>query len=295
MRTVTRGRNIRRAAIAAALLVGALALAADPATHRKPEWFGPKPPAHPARVVSLAPSLTDTVLALGLGSRIVGVTRYDLAPEVKGLPRVGGFLDPSPEAVLSLRPDLVLWLTDSGAWPAVRRIAELGVPVLAIPVVGVADVLECARLVGEALGDPAGGNRLAGEIAAAVTEAERRAASLPRRRVLFVVGRDPLVVAGPGSYPDALLRIVGGVNVAKGERPWPIYSLEQAVADDPDLVIDAAVNEPASGIAGLSAIPAVKAGRVVRLPDDRVLRPGPELPRALSELLAAVHPKAGQP
>jgi iron complex transport system substrate-binding protein len=122
----------------------------------------------------------------------------------------------------------------------------------------------------------------------AVRAAEERASSLPRRRVLLVIGRDPLVVAGPGSYPDALLRIAGGVNVVKGERPWPVYSLERAVADDPDLVVDAAVNEPADTIVRLAAIPAVKAGRVARLPDDRVLRPGPQLPAALEQLQQAL-------
>ena len=279
------------AALAAAAALVALALparAADPVPRAEPVWLGPKAPAHPARVVSLAPSLTDTVIALGLADRLVGVTRYDTSPEVKDLPRVGGFLDPSPEAVLGLRPDLVLWLADGGAFPAVRRIAELGVPVLALPVVGVPDVLRAARRVGAALGAPAAGERLAADMEAAVRAAEERASSLPRRRVMLVIGRDPLVVAGPGSYPDALLRIAGGVNVVKGERPWPVYSLERAVADDPDLVVDAAVNEPADTIVRLGAIPAVKAGRVVRLPDDRVLRPGPQLPAALGQLQKAL-------
>jgi len=282
------------AALAALALAAALgagpwpASAADPLPRGEPTWLGPTAPPRPTRVVSLAPSLTDTVVALGMADRLVGVTRYDTAPEVTSLPRVGGFLDPSPEAVLGLRPDLVLWLADGGAFPAVRRIAELGVPVLALPVVGVPDVLRAARQVGAALGNPAAGERLAAGMEGAVRAAEERASSLPRRRVLLVIGRDPLVVAGPGSYPDALLRIAGGVNVVKGERPWPVYSLERAVADDPDLVVDAAVNEPADTIVRLAAIPAVKAGRVVRLPDDRVLRPGPQLPAALEQLQQAL-------
>jgi iron complex transport system substrate-binding protein len=245
-------------------------------------------------VVSLAPSLTDTVIALGEAGRLVGVTRYDTSPEVKSLPRVGGFLDPSPEAVLGLRPDLVLWLADGGAFPAVRRIAELGVPVLALPVVGVPDVLRAARRVGAALGNPAAGERLAAKMEGAVRSAGERASSLPRRRVLLVIGRDPLVVAGPGSYPDALLRIAGGTNVVGGNRPWPVYPVERAVADDPDLVVDAAVNEPAETIDRLAAIPAVRAGRVVRLPDDRALRPGPGLASALRQVLSAVHPEAAR-
>jgi iron complex transport system substrate-binding protein len=232
------------------------------------------------------------VVALGEAPRLMGVTRYDDAPEVKGLPRVGGFLDPNPEAVLALEPDLVLWLTDGGAFPAVRRIAAMGVPVLAVPVIGVADVLAAARLVGSAVGNAAAGERLAIALSEAISRTERQAASLPRVRVLMVIGRDPLVVAGPGSYPDALLRIAGGVNVATGNRPWPVYPVERAVAANPDLVVDAAVNETPQGMARLSAIPAVRAGRVARLGNDDALRPGPRLTRALEELLRALHPGA---
>jgi len=285
-------------ALALALLAAAPARAEAPragAAAGGAEWLGPRPPASPRRVVSLAPSLTDTVVALGEGARLVGVTRYDDAPEVKGLPRVGGFLDPSPEAVLALRPDLVLWLTDGGAFPAVRRIAALGIPVLALPVVDVPDVLACARLVGAALGDAAAGERLARSLEAAIGRASRRAAALPRVRVLMVIGREPLVVAGPGSYPDALLSIAGGANVAEGDRPWPVYPVEKAVAANPDLVLDAAVNEPVEGIARLAAILAVRAGRVARLPNDDALRPGPRLVRALDDLFRALHPEAKGP
>jgi iron complex transport system substrate-binding protein len=300
MNRKTASRRVLLAALAALLacLPAGRGVAVEiPAARGEPLWLGPRAPARPARVISLAPSLTDTVIALGESARLVGVTRYDTAPEVKSLPRVGGFLDPSPEAVLGLRPDLVLWLADGGALPAVRRIADLGVPVLALPVIGVPDVLRAAREVGAALGNPAAGERLAGEMAVAIRAAELLAGSSPRRRVLLVIGRDPLVVAGPGSYPDALLRIAGGENVVTGDRPWPIYSLEKAVADDPDLVVDAAVNEPPDAIRRLAAIPAVKAGRVVRLPDDRVLRPGPQLPAALGQLQSALRgiPPAGEP
>jgi len=251
------------------------------------EWLGPAPPAAPRRVITLAPSLTDTVVALGKKDLLVGVTRYDDAPEVARLPRVGGFLDPSPEAVLALRPDLVLWMTDGGALPAVRRMAELGVPVRALPVVSVADVLACARLIGAALGDAPAGERLAARLGAAIAAARRSAPPRPPR-VLFVVGRDPLVVAGPGSYPDELLRIAGGENAVKGTRAWPVYPLERAVSDDPDLVIDGAVLEPAQGLARLDAIPAVRRGAVHRLADDGALRPGPKLPAALEELSRAL-------
>ncbi len=255
---------------------------------QEPLWLGPPPLARPRRVISLAPSLTDMMVAMGKTDLLVGVTRYDHAPEVAALPRVGGFIDPSAEAVLALRPDLLLWITDGSAAPAVQRIASLGVPVLALPVENVAGVKTSLRAVGRALGDPAAGERVVGEIERAVAAARVRAAEGPSVRVLFVVGREPLVVAGPGSYPDELLRLAGGENVVHDTRAWPVYPLERAVADDPALVIDAAVLEPPVGIDRLAAIPAVRRGDVCRLTGDAALRPGPRLVKALPEIEAAI-------
>jgi iron complex transport system substrate-binding protein len=258
-------------------------------------WVGPRPARPPRRVVVLAPSLTDVVLALGHRDRLVGVTVLDDAPEVATVKRVGGFLDPNPEVILGLSPDLVLWVTDGGALAAVRRLADLSAasgrpfPILAIPIVGVADVLATPRIVGEALGDREGGERLARELSASVEDLRRRARGVPRRRVLFVVGREPLVVAGPGSFPDELLSIVGAENVVRGARPWPVYPLEKAVADDPQIVVDAAAREPAAGIERLAAIRAVRQGRVVRLPNDDLLRAGPRMVRGMEDLFRRLH------
>ena len=263
-------------------------------------WVGPRPSAPPRRVVVLAPSLTDVVIAMGLADRLAGVTRLDDAPEVARLPRVGGFLDPSPEAVLALSPDLVLWVTDGGALAAVRRIAELSrassrpFPSLAIPIVDVADVVATPRVVGDALREPAAGDRLSRALADDVAAVRRKAAGLPRRRALFVVGHEPLVVAGPGSFPDELLEICGAENVVRGARPWPVYPVEKAVADDPDVVVDAAPQEPAEGIRRLSAVRAVREGRVVRLRNDDLLRPGPRMIRGLAALLGGLHPEAAR-
>jgi iron complex transport system substrate-binding protein len=261
-------------------------------------WVGPKPSTPPRRVVTLAPSLTDAVLALGLEDRLVGVTRMDDAREVAKLPRVGGFLDPNPEAILALEPDLVLWVTDGGALAVVRRLAQLSAasrrpfPILAIPVVSVADTFATARLVGEALGEPGRGDALAKRLETAVERIRARAKGLAEKRVLFVVGREPLVVAGPGSFPDELLRIARCRNVVGGTLPWPVYPVEKAVADDPDVLVDAAAREPADGISRLTVIPAVRRGAVVRLKNDDLLRPGPRMIAGLEALFRAVHPEA---
>jgi cobalamin transport system substrate-binding protein len=298
-------RNLGLLAAALSLALGTGAAPARAADDLRPPgkgaaqggvlWIGARPAAPPRRVVVLAPNLTDIVLAMGLGERLVGVTRLDDAPEVASLPRVGGFLDPNPEAVLGLSPDLVLWVTDGGALGAVRRIVELSrASRLAVEIDSLADVLAAPRIVGDALREPARGEALARRLSDDVEAVRRRAAGLPRRRVLFVVGREPLVVAGPGSFPDELLRICGAESVVRGGRPWPVYPLEKAVADDPDVVVDAAMQEPAAGMQRLAAIPAVKRGAVVRLRSDDLIRPGPRMIRGLDELFRGLHPEAAR-
>ncbi|HEX9241050.1 MAG TPA: ABC transporter substrate-binding protein, partial [Anaeromyxobacter sp.] len=110
-------------------------------------WSGPRPTRPPRRVVLLAPNLTDLVLAMGLADRIAGVTRLDDDPRVAAVPRVGGYLDPNPEAIVALSPDLVVWVTNGSALGPVRRLAELAAgsrrpfPVLALQIDTLADVL----------------------------------------------------------------------------------------------------------------------------------------------------------
>jgi iron complex transport system substrate-binding protein len=293
-------------ALAVALVLPGAAAAQDlrPSGKRLAEggplWIGSRPATPPRRVVVLAPALTDVVLALGLRDRLVGVTTVDDDPAVKDLPRVGGFIDPNPEAILALRPDLVLWMTDGGAIAPMRRLAELArtssrpFAIVALDVVSVADVVATPRAVGEALGAGAAGARLSAALASEVEKIRERAAGLPRKRVLFVVGREPLVVAGPGSFPDELLALAGCENVVKGSRPWPVYPLEAAVAANPDLVVDGAPREPAEGIVRLAAVPAVRRGAVVRLTTDDLIRPGPRMIRALPALFDALRPEAAR-
>ena len=170
------------------------------------------------------------VIALGKSGVLVGVIRYDDAAEVARLPG-GGFHDPSPEVVMALRPDLVLWLTDGAAFAAAERIATLAIPVLPIQIVSVADILASPRLVGSAHGEASAGKRLAHTLAEPIETARGKASVRPRVQVLFMVGHEPLVVAGPGSCPD-VPRIVGDENVANDCRSWPVRPLERAMGDE---------------------------------------------------------------
>ncbi|MCI0570385.1 MAG: helical backbone metal receptor, partial [Myxococcaceae bacterium] len=202
--------------------------------------LGPPPPAQVKRVVTLAPSLTETVLKVGKGALLVGVSRYDEAPEVKSLPRVGGFLDPSVEGVIALRPDLLLVAPSPGNRQPVERMAELGVPVLVVPMHTIAETVAGLRAVGAALGARGEAEALVRDFEATRARIRQQTKRRPAPRVLFVYGFEPLVVAGPGSFAHELLADAGARNVAAdANQPYVVYSMERALAARPEVVVDA--------------------------------------------------------
>jgi len=266
----------------AALLAASLAASGAPPL----EYLGPKLPAQVQRVVTLAPSLTDTVVALGAGERLVGVSRFDELPQVKALPRVGGYMDPSVEAVIALHPQLVLVQPAPGNRQPVMKLAQLGVSVLSLPMTSVADTLAAIREVARALGVPKRGEALARGIQKTRAELRARAQKLPHPRVLFVYGFEPLVVAGPGSFAAELLTDAGGRNAALGARSaYPVYSVERVLEDRPELVIDASDSNGGERLKRL-----LPGTRWVRLKGQAMLHPGPSLEAGLRQLFQILHP-----
>ena len=254
-----------------------------------PRTLGPPAPLPARRVVTLAPSLTELVVALGKGETLVGVSRFDELAAVKDVPRVGGFVDPNVEAVMVLHADLVLVQPSPGNQRPVEKLAELGTPVLLLPLRTTWDVLVAFRAVGRALGAPERGEALAQTLERARARVRSAAKALPHPRVLFVYGFSPLVVAGPGSFADELLMDAGGVNVvAASLTPYPVYSLESAVAAKPDVVVDG--SNVSGGQERLRELPGLKAARWERLPSQALMHPGPSLADGLAELFRLLHP-----
>jgi len=259
------------------------------------QWLGPKPPAHVTRVVTVAPSLTETVLALGAGDRLVGVSRFDERPEVQALPKVGGFNDLSVEAVLALKPELLVVQKAPANQKPVETLARLGVPVLALPLTSVGDVAQAMMVLGAALERADAATYLVEELnrtRRAMREAAKARGSKPR--VLFVYGFAPLVVAGSGSFADELLADCGAVNAAeKAPTAYPTYSLEKLVKLAPDVLIDAAASM--EGKAPLEALEPLQRARWVTLPTKDLMQPGPALARGLPKLCALLDaPDAGR-
>jgi iron complex transport system substrate-binding protein len=250
--------------------------------------------------VSLAPSHTELLFALGAGDAVVGVTRFcDRPPEAKRRTVVGDAQALSRETVAALEPDLVVLNAEATAaalGPLRPRFRVLAVPTDTLP-----QLLDAVGVLGAAVGREERARALRAEMEAALAAARARNAARPPTRVLLVIQHDPFFVAGGGSYVDALLRTLGCGNAAGDfDAPWPTISAEALLDRAPDALIDAslgptgrpATTEEVRAWWGrrFPMIPAVRDGRVRPLGDEAALRPGPDLAGALRALEEAVGP-----
>jgi iron complex transport system substrate-binding protein len=258
---------------------------------------------NPKRIVSLVPAVTETLFALEIGPRVVGVSTYcDYPPDTKTLPKVGSFTEPVAETIVSLKPDLVLTSPSPGNETSVRAIERTGIRVAVIQSEGGLREARSAILdVARAVGAPEAGEALVARIDARLGAVKAAAAPLGRPSAAVVVGREPLVLAGPGSYLGELLLLAGGANIADalGGR-WPRVGMEFLVASRAEVLVDLSVgmgDAPDDGNAAdaWASLPAVASGRVVRLSDALMLRPGPRLADAAEALFRALHPGAELP
>lgn len=269
----------------------------SPAARGEEALFLGKPPEKPVRIISLAPSLTEFLFALGQGHRVVGVSRYDDFPkEVSSLPKVGGFLDPSLEGILALHPDLVVCVPNSGNQGHMRTLARMGVPVVVIPAYDLDDVYSTARVLGRVLGCESRAKELISDIQKRLGEIERRVAGRKRVQVLLAYGREPLVAAGPDSFAGALLRIAGGENVlASQQTRYPNVPVEVLLDLRPEVILDASgAGHTGQGVSShwsrWQVLPAVRSGRVYQVDSSLWFRPGPRLPMAVEEMAQLLYP-----
>ncbi|MCA1828714.1 MAG: ABC transporter substrate-binding protein [Myxococcales bacterium] len=257
-------------------------LAAGPRQH-----LGPPSPERARRVVTLAPSLAEVVLALDAGDRLVGVTRFDDDARVAKLPRIGGYNDPQPEAVLAVKPDLVLAEPAPANRGPVETVARLGVPIEAFPLSTVQDIEQAIEGIARLLGVADRGRAVNAAIERARTQARNASAGKPRIRTLLVFGLDPLVVAGRTGFAGELLEDAGGENAAGNlDKPFFRFSAEAAVRAAPEVIVLCGVDTPA----GRAPVPGLEKTRTARLRSTALMHPGPRIPEALDDLAAALRP-----
>jgi len=253
------------------------------------------------RIISLAPSVTETVFALGMGDRLVGVSVYcDYPPAATKIDRVGNFLTPNMEAILAKRPDIVIAVPTPGNRGSVEALQRLGLRVLIVDPRTLAETEESLAVIGGAIGRAAEARALVSHIETRLAAVRGRLAGVPERRVLMLVGHTPLIAAGTGTFQDELIRMARGINLAAGVGgAWPHLSIEFAIAQAPEVIIDTSMgNEERAGTEGMlefwnafPTIPAVQAHRVFGYKAYQLLRPGPRLPEAFEAIARAIHPE----
>ncbi|WP_437967041.1 helical backbone metal receptor [Sorangium sp. So ce260] len=279
----------RRAALAA---LAAVALAA--CGRRAPAAQGG------ARVVSLSPSTTEAVCAIGAGALLVGRSRHcDHPPDVLRLPSVGGYADPSIEAIIALSPTLVVGARGPAGPALEEALRGHGIATTFPETESLAQIEDMLAELGRRLDAAPGAEQAIGRIRARRQAVEQAVKEMPRVRIALLFDTSPIFAAGPGSFADELIRLAGGENAIARGGAYPSISVEHLLALDPDVLLDGTTGEGgavgASRLAMLRDAPgwrslrAVREGRVRPLRTDVVLRPGPRIGDGLAAVARALH------
>jgi iron complex transport system substrate-binding protein len=281
------------------LVVGLLSLACTASCDRKTSGRegALDAGARKARVISLSPSTTETLFAIGAGPLVVGRSRFcDTPPEVRSLPAVGGYTDPNFEVIFALSPTLIVGARGPAGPRLEARLREHGVRTYFPETESVDQIdamfIELGRLVNRE--DAA--RALAASTRAHIDRIAKAVSGKPRPRVLLLFDVEPVVTAGPKSFPDDLLTRAGGANVVQEGVPYPVLGIERVLALDPDVILDttAAANHSESRIRKDSPVweklRAVREGHVVAVTNESVLRPGPRIAEAVATIARILHP-----
>ncbi|MBV8879554.1 MAG: ABC transporter substrate-binding protein [Planctomycetaceae bacterium] len=267
-----------------------------------PAATAPSTPKPASRVVSLAPSITEVLFALGLGDRVVGVTRYcEFPPEARSKPIVGGYYDPNYEAIVRARPDLVATLPEhDDLQPELRK---LGFPGVTVDHRSVRGILESLSTLSACCGAPEKGTALRASLEARIRRVGERTSGLSRPRVLVSIGRmagdgtmTRITGCGPGGFFDELINLAGGVNALEPGIDFPAFSPEGLLKVDPDVIVDLWPDLHQTKLDGdairrlWKALPGVRA-RIEVIGETYALVPGPRVVLLLEDFARALHPE----
>lgn len=255
-------------------------------------------PEHPQRIVSLAPSITETLYALDQQDKLVADTDYcDYPAAATQKPHIGAVLNPSIERIVALKPDLAIGSAEANRRETADQLEHLGIPLYGLSDKSVDDVLKSIRDLGALLDSKTQANALASSLEDRVQSVEHRVAGLPPPRVLFVTWYQPLITIGAHNFVADVIRRAGGQSISDdlpGE--WPRLSLEVVLARHPDVILLPRSHNYTPSLEDLKRLPgwrdlaAVKSGRVYFI-SDTIIRPSPRLIDSLEEVAQILHPR----
>ncbi len=252
----------------------------------------------PARIVSLAPSITEMLFAIGVGEAVVGVTDFcDYPPEALSKPKVG-YSNPNMESLLALRPDLIVAPGHFLKPDAIVKLEQLKVPVFILVEKNVEDIFVHIQTLGRIVGRSPSADTVAMELRRDVAAITQRVQNKPRIRMLYVLNSQPLITVGPGSFIDQLIGMAGGTNIAaKSTMPYPRLSMESVLQEDPEVLVfpvgkaEGIPDHEQQAWRQWSTMTAVKRGRLHQVSADWLNRPGPRIAKGLESLAAILHPE----
>jgi iron complex transport system substrate-binding protein len=287
--------DVMRAWRAAAAIVAAAGLAASAQAQAQ---------APPGRIVSLVPSATEMLFAMGAGARVVGVGSYDsYPPEIEKLPRIGALLDPDVERILALKPDLMVLYASQTELQA--QLGRAGIRLFTYRHGSLPDILETIRRLGAAAGSATEADALAARVQRELDAVRTAVAQAARPRVMLVIGRESgslrtINVSGGYGFLHDLVELAGGRNVfADVKRESLNVSTETVLARAPDVILElryaekpdpAAIARERQTWRALPGVPAVKAGRVYVLYGGELVVPGPRVTITAVTFARALHP-----
>jgi iron complex transport system substrate-binding protein len=231
------------------------------------------------------------LFAIGLDAEIVGVTNFcDYPKAAKAKDKIGGYFTPNIEAILSLKPDLIIATPDGYSKERVEKLDAAGMSAFVVNPRNIDGVLETMLMLGKVTGKEDNAKRVVKELAIRVRAVKEKAAAIPmeiRPKVFYEVGHDPIITAGPETFVDNIITEAGGINIAAdANTDWPRYSVEAIITKEPDIIITA----PHTSSDGddnketrlnvwrrFRTIPAVQNNRIYPMDSNILLRPGPRV------------------
>jgi cobalamin transport system substrate-binding protein len=259
-------------------------------------------PQVPVRIVSLAPSLTETLYALGVQDRLVGDTDYcDYPPDAQKKRKVGGPINPNLEEIAALHPDLVLVTKEINRLDTVRALDTLGIPAYATDARDVDEILSTTQKLADLLGVPENGKLLTADLQARLASLHTRLEAVPPSRVLFIVWTEPLISVGKNTFIADALRKADAASIVESTQDWPQMSLEEVVRLRPEYLVFAESHsdtgtrefEELSNRPGWNILDAVRNHHFAVI-SDAVNRPAPRIVSAIEDLARQLHPAAFQ-
>jgi iron complex transport system substrate-binding protein len=256
-------------------------------------------PIEPKRIVSLSPSFTEILFALGIDEELVGVTEYcDYPPAAIEKQKVGGFATVSTEKVVALKPDLVLANARLHK-QIVEGLEDLGLTVVALYAEDVDAILEHIKLIGNITGRSHEAKKLTDDMKSRMEDITARVKGLPKPKVFYVSWHEPLKTAGPGTYAHDLIHLAGGINIASDAgTKYPVYSLEVLIERNPEIIIVSTGH--GEGGPTVEAIKSMLHGKGIDAIENNLVcgvhtsltgRASPRIIDGLEEMATCIHPE----